>query len=64
MAPSQKSLLRSLERAQRPATELAKPTEEIAAAWKRKSAVKKAEWDRRVCMKSGHGHYTQKKCQE
>ena len=41
MAPSPKSLQRSLERAHRPTTELAKHTEEIAAAWKRKSAVEK-----------------------
>ena len=41
MALSPKSLQRSLERAQRPTTELAKYTEEIAAAWKRKSAVEK-----------------------
>lgn len=41
MAPSPKSLQRSLEWAQRPTTELAKHTEEIAAAWERKSAVEK-----------------------
>lgn len=55
------SLQRSLERAQRPATELAKHTEEIGAAWKRKSAVEKG----RVGWEGGmyKVHYTQKKCQ-